>query len=121
MEISREDLLKQKAALEQQLQLVNHLLAQSGADEADAPPASPLRTTTSQQPVSGPPGILPAPAAPHTPSASGDGPSPLYAPETPPKDLGTFSTGQKIGCLAIGIGICIGILFAFFVLPYLIY
>jgi hypothetical protein len=28
---------------------------------------------------------------------------------------------QKIGCFAIAVGICLGILFALFVLPYLIY
>jgi hypothetical protein len=28
---------------------------------------------------------------------------------------------QKIGCFAIAAGICLGILFALFVLPYIIY
>lgn len=132
MEISREDLLKQKAALEQQLQWVNRMLAASGGDAPAAPipsPSAPMPDSTPEAPHD--PGAdfeaanrrYQSPAAPEPVPAAGTPPYtlPQELQETPSASVGTFSLAQKIGCFAIAAGICLGILFALFVLPYLIY
>ena len=127
MEISREDLLKQKAALEQQLQWVNRMLGEAGAD---APVATPTASPTPHTPARDPGADFEAANRRYQGTAT---PEPAPIPGTPPFSLpdelqeaqttsvGTFSLAQKIGCFAIAAGICLGILFALFVLPYLIY
>lgn len=133
MEISREDLLKQKATLEQQLQWVNRMLAES---RADAPVATPTASQTPHTPARDPaptpdPGEDFEAANRRYQSAAIPEPAPTAAPppyslpqefqEGQPTSVGTFSMAQKIGCFAIAAGICLGILFALFVLPYIIY
>ncbi len=146
MEISREDLLKQKATLEQQLQWVNRMLAESEGSDQPAGAASPPEAATSTETRPAPAGTPPPSVG--TPSAYGDpgqdfeaanrrlqhappqaaapggassGLTDFMPPVTEPSSAGSFSTAQKLGCAAVAAGVCLGILFALFVLPYLLY
>lgn len=121
MEVDREELLRQKALIEEQLRWIESKLAQpddevkprntSGGDESIRPvsiekqPLTPEATTQKSE------------ATPATPLLT----SPVGGSFTDNKADGTLSGREKIGCALIAIAICVGILVALFALPYLIY
>ncbi|QYY35749.1 hypothetical protein [Ruficoccus sp. ZRK36] len=128
MEISREDLLKHKAALQQQLEWIDQQLAKEGSTQ------SPPTGTPTPQPTEDP-GREFAEANRRFQAASAAAPTPAPVPPEPAAtvqpahvpDLSSkapmdgLSGTQKLGCAAVAIGICLGILFALFALPYLLY
>lgn len=119
MEISREELLRQKQLLEEQLDWVNRKLDQAGEKAISSDPAA--------QPEAEDPGRAFAEAAQHFVQPAADSKTQqadqaleAYA-ERSTANNGQLSKAEKIGCAALGLGLAGGVLFALFILPYLIY
>ncbi|WOO41203.1 hypothetical protein [Rubellicoccus peritrichatus] len=130
MEIDREELLRQKALIEDQLRWIESKLAQTSESEKSSPVAESISNSpvpkTSPKPQSEEKEKLPiitetlardsAPTS-STPETAAT----LGAEFTGQNDPGTVTPLQKFGCALIAIGVCVGILAALFLLPYLIY
>lgn len=130
MEIDREELLRQKALIEDQLRWIESKLAQTSKGDKPVPPPETISPT-------------PTPATPATPlpaekanlpivtetltrdsvvSPSVEEAATTFEQEfTGQSDPGTVTPLQKIGCALIAIAICVGVLAAMFLLPYIIY
>lgn len=116
MELNRDELLRQKALIEEQLRWIESKLAEQ-SDDSKEEHASRTATTDETQ----------------TPSAEADQEIELESISQASVDFesgeaitdnstaGTLTRREKIGCAVIVLLFCIGILIIFFVLPYWIY
>ncbi len=111
MNLTREELLRQKALVEEQLRWIDAKLAESGDD---ASPEVETSVTPAPQPV-----VTPAPAAstPVTPIAAGTS-TMDFSSDGPAEGI---TSEQKVGCFILVVLVCAGILAALFLLPYLLY
>lgn len=109
MSFSREELLRQKALVEEQLRWIDAKLAETGqAPSSTALPPSAAQPSLQPQEVTSP-----APAMAST-SVSGM----EFASNGPSEGI---TSAQKIGCFILVVLVCAGVLAALFVLPYLLY
>lgn len=114
MKLSREELLRQRALVKEQLRWLNAKLAESASE------------TVASQPVSTPgtspelPAELVQPIQVTTPETSGrtSWPKVDFAGDGSGEGV---TTAQKIGCFVLVVFFCLGILGLLFVLPYLLY
>lgn len=133
MEIDREELLRQKALIEDQLRWIESKLAQTSkgdkpvpAPETISPTATPASPATPATPLPVARANLPIVTETLTRdsavSPSVEEAATTFEQEFAGKsDPGTVTPLQKIGCALIAIAICVGVLAAMFLLPYIIY
>lgn len=120
MRLSREELLRQKALVEEQLRWIETKLEED-SPAGGSPPMVPKATPQTQS-VRSENAEANESRRPDTGSSSFE----LIAGSTAVDYVGNgpaegITTGQKVGCLVLFVVVCLGALATLFVLPYLLY